>query len=131
MTSKVVLTNVQVLAAGTKIERDTDKNKPMPVSVVTLLVDPEEAERLTLASTEGKIQLALRNPLDKTMPMTHGIRPAALLGFGAPTQHALARTRPGAVSPITPIAVVIEPPTPTVEILRGEKRAQEVVRQQQ
>ena len=70
MTSKVILTNVQVLAAGTKIERDTDKNKPMPVSVVTLLVDPEEAERLTLASTEGKIQLALRNPLDKTMPAT-------------------------------------------------------------
>ena len=52
----------------------------MPVSVVTLLVDPEEAERLTLASTEGKIQLALRNPLDKTTPATRGIRPAALLG---------------------------------------------------
>ena len=68
MTSKVILTNVQVLAAGTKIDRETDKNKPMPVSVVTLLVNPEEAERLTLASTEGKIQLALRNPLDKTMP---------------------------------------------------------------
>ena len=67
MTSKVILTNVQVLAAGTKIERETDKNKPMPVSVVTLLVNPEEAERLTLASTEGKIQLALRNPLDKTI----------------------------------------------------------------
>ena len=81
MTSKVILTNVQVLAAGTKIERDTDKNKPMPVSVVTLLVNPEEAERLTLASTEGKIQLALRNPLDKTMPATPGVRPSALLGI--------------------------------------------------
>src|SRR6266545_3519572 len=68
MTSKVVLTNVQVLAAGTKIERDTDKNKPMPVSVVTLLVDPEQTERLTLASSEGKIQLALRNPLDLATP---------------------------------------------------------------
>ena len=65
----------------------------MPVSVVTLLVDPEEAERLTLASTEGKIQLALRNPLDKTMPATPGIRPAALFGFGAPTRTAVARTR--------------------------------------
>src|SRR6478736_6599268 len=93
MTSKVVLTNVQVLAAGTKIERDTERNKPMPVSVVTLLVDPEEAERLTLASTEGKIQLALRNPLDKTMPATHGIRPGALFGFGAPTRTAVTRTR--------------------------------------
>src|SRR6476646_4795429 len=86
MTSKVVLTNVQVLAAGTKIERDTERNKPMAVSVVTLLVDPEEAERLTLASTEGKIQLALRNPIDKTAPETHGIRPAALFGYGLPTR---------------------------------------------
>src|SRR3954471_6677444 len=81
MTSKVILTNVQVLAAGTKIDRETDKNKPMPVSVVTMLVNPEEAERLTLASTEGKIQLALRNPLDKTIPATPGVRPAALFGL--------------------------------------------------
>src|SRR5262245_58323717 len=61
MTSSVILTNVEVLAAGTKIDSDTDKNKPTPVSVVTLLVGPVEAERLTLAATEGKIQLALRN----------------------------------------------------------------------
>ena len=47
----------------------------MQVSVVTLMVNPDEAERLTLASTEGKIQLALRNPLDKTAPATAGIRP--------------------------------------------------------
>src|SRR5438093_700064 len=92
ITSKVVLTNVQVLAAGTKIERDTERNKPIPVSVVTLLVDPEEAERLTLASTEGKIQLALRNPLDKTMPATHGIKPAALLGM-TPVRTAVNRGR--------------------------------------
>jgi len=128
MTSKVVLTNVQVLAAGTKIERDTEKGKPVAVSVVTLLVDPEESERLTLAATEGKIQLALRNPLDKTMPLTRGIRPAPLLGFGAPTRIAVQRTRPGAVSPNTPIITHIEPPPPTVEIIRGDKRAQEVVR---
>src|SRR6478752_6513134 len=126
MTAKVILTNVQVLAAGTKIERDTDKGKPVAVSVVTLLVDPEESERLTLAATEGKIQLALRNPLDKTMPMTRGIRPAPLLGFGAPTRIAVQRTRPGAVSPNTPIITQVEPPPPTVEIIRGDKRAQEV-----
>jgi pilus assembly protein CpaB len=75
--SKVVLTNVQVLAAGTKFEQGADDNKPMPVTVVTLLVNPLEAERLTLASTEGKIQLALRNPLDRESPHTTGIRPAA------------------------------------------------------
>ena len=59
MTSKVILTDVQVLAAGTKIERDVEKDKPMAVNVVTLLVNPDEAERLTLAANEGKIQLAL------------------------------------------------------------------------
>jgi pilus assembly protein CpaB len=133
MTSKVVLTNVQVLAAGTKIERDTDRNKPIPVSVVTLLVDPEEAERLTLASTEGKIQLALRNPLDKTMPLTHGIRPAALLGFGAPVRTAVTRTRiagktPGAVAAAAPPPAA--PEVPTVEMIRGDKRAHEAVRQE-
>jgi pilus assembly protein CpaB len=131
MTSKVILTNVQVLAAGTKIERDTDRNKPMPVSVVTLLVDPEEAERLTLASTEGKIQLALRNPLDKTMPATHGIRPAALFGFGAPTRTAVARTRMASVSTSKPVVVAAVPELPTIEIIRGDKRAHEVVRQEQ
>ena len=125
MTSKVILTNVQVLAAGTKIERDTEKNKPIPVSVVTLLVDPEEAERLTLASTEGKIQLALRNPLDKATPSTHGIRPAALLGAQATTPRPIART----------VAIAKSAPAPapepiTVEIIRGDKRAREAVHQE-
>ena len=132
MTSKVILTNVQVLAAGTKIERDTDKNKPMAVTVVTLLVDPEEAERLTLASTEGKIQLALRNPLDKGLPTTHGIRPAALFGIGAPTRTAVARTRVASASPSSaPPVVAAQPDLSTVEIIRGDKRAHEVVRQEQ
>lgn len=132
MTSKVILTNVQVLAAGTKIDRETDKNKPIPVSVVTLLVNPEEAERLTLASTEGKIQLALRNPLDKTMPATPGVRPSALFGVGVPIRTGIARTRVAANLPVTakPVAAV-EPDLPTVEIIRGDKRAREVVRQEQ
>lgn len=124
-TSKVVLTNVLVLAAGTKIDRETDKNKPMPVSVVTLLVDPEESERLTLASTEGKIQLALRNPLDKETPATRGIRPAALLG-AAPIVHS---SKPRATQ-----TAKVEPPAPepaTVEIIRGDKRAREIVREEQ
>src|SRR5260370_16827077 len=83
-TSKVILTNVQVLAAGTKIERDLKENKPIAVTVVTLLVDPNDAEKLTLAATEGKIQLALRNPLDKDAPATLGVRPAVLVGMAAP-----------------------------------------------
>lgn len=127
VTSKVVLTNVQVLAAGTKIERDTDGGKPIAVSVVTLLVDPSEAERLTLASTEGKIQLALRNPLDTTAPATPGIRPAALIGSAPVARPAAGRSR--AAAPAPRAAAPAPPPMPTVEMIRGDKRAQEVVQQ--
>ncbi|MBZ5557615.1 MAG: Flp pilus assembly protein CpaB [Acidobacteriia bacterium] len=124
MTSKVILTNVQVLAAGTKIERDVEHNKPVPVTVVTLLVDPEQSERLTLAASEGKIQLALRNPLDKTTPTTRGIRPAALVGDIALGKPRVAR----AARPAAPPAPA--PDLPTVEIIRGDKRAHEVVREE-
>jgi pilus assembly protein CpaB len=126
MTSKVILTNVQVLAAGTKIERDTERNKPMPVSVVTLLVDPDESERLTLAASEGKIQLALRNPLDKTTTVTHGVRPAMLLGMAVPVRKvaSAARVRSAEATPAAP------PDLPTVEVIRGDKRAHEIVRQE-
>ena len=126
MTTKVILTNVEVLAAGTKIDRATDKDKPIPVTVVTMLVDPEQAERLTLASTEGKIQLALRNPLDRLTPATKGIRPAALLGAPATTPKAVARV--GTPNVARPTSAVAEPVT--VEIIRGDKRAREVVREQ-
>jgi pilus assembly protein CpaB len=126
MTTKVILTNVEVLAAGTKIERTTDKDKPIPVTVVTMLVDPEQAERLTLASTEGKIQLALRNPLDKTAPQTPGIRPAALMGTAAPGVRRVASNRSASPSQ----SQVVPEPAPTVEIIRGDKRAHEVVAQE-
>jgi pilus assembly protein CpaB len=125
ITSKVVLTNVLVLAAGTRIEQDSEDNQPIQVSVVTLLVAPSEAERLTLASTEGKIQLALRNPLDKTMPPTPGIKPAALLG--SMPLRAAPRV---VVQSSAPVAAPAPPPLPTVEIIRGDKRAQEVLRQE-
>jgi pilus assembly protein CpaB len=126
MTSKVILTNVMVLAAGTKIDRLTDKDKPMPVTVVTLLVAPEEAERLTLASSEGKIQLALRNPLDRDAPVTRGIKPAALLGATPVVRVARAQASVQKAQAPHPVAEA-----PTVEIIRGDKRAREVVRQEQ
>src|SRR5688500_10073607 len=131
MTSKLILNNVTVLTAGTRIERDVEKdNKPISVSVVTLLVDPLQAEALTLASTEGKIQLALRNPLDKTMPPTPGIRPAILLGQSSAPRAAVAVSRTARVRPAAPapIAAPAPEPLPTIEIIRGDKRAQEVVR---
>jgi pilus assembly protein CpaB len=130
MTSKVILSDVQVLAAGTKLEQDGEGNKPMAVSVVTLLVNPDESERLTLASGEGKIQLALRNPLDKEAPSTRGIKAAALVASATPApvarRAAANRTAPAAAPAPAP---VVEPTT--VEIIRGDKRAREVVHSEQ
>ena len=128
-TSKVVLSNVQVLTAGTRMEQGQDQSKPVQVTVVTLLVYPDQAERLALASTEGKIQLALRNPLDQGAPPTPGIKTAGLLGSGAgkPAQQYASASRPRSAQPVTN-TVPAAPPLPTVEIIRGDKRAQEVVR---
>jgi pilus assembly protein CpaB len=131
ITSKVILTDVQVLAAGTKLEQDAEGAKPIAVNVVTLLVNPAEAERLTLASTEGKIQLALRNPLDRENPVTPGVKPSALLKGAAPVRTVSTRIAPTlvAAAPSASAPVVEEPPT--VEIIRGDKRAREVVRDQE
>lgn len=130
-TSKVILSNVQVLTAGTRMEQDQEKGKPMQVTVVTLLVYPEQSERLALASTEGKIQLALRNPLDQSAPETPGVRPALLLGLAAqktaparPVQTASTKKVAGPVTQAAPVA----PPLPTVEMIRGDKRSSEVIR---
>jgi pilus assembly protein CpaB len=125
VTSKVILTNVLVLASGTRIERDAKDNKPVSVNVVTMLVNPDEAERLTLASTEGKIQLALRNPMDQTAPQTRGIKPGVLMGSTMPS----ASVRRVAANN-APRQDARPAPVPTVEIIRGDKRAQEVVTQE-
>ena len=130
-TSKVVLANVQVLTAGTRMEQDQEQGKPMQVTVVTLLVTPEQAERLALASNEGKIQLALRNPLDQGAPVTPGIKPAILMGAVRAPQAAPQRSATGpsrkASGPVT-MDTLAPPPPPTVEIIRGDKRQSEVIK---
>jgi pilus assembly protein CpaB len=130
-TTKVILSNVQVLTAGTRMEQDQDNNKPMQVTVVTLLVNPEQSERLALASTEGKIQLALRNPLDQGNPETPGIKTAGLMGAvraPKPEREASSRpARPRTAQPVTQTAPA-PAPLPTVEIIRGDKRATEVIK---
>lgn len=66
-----VLQNVQVLAAGQKLQKNAE-GEPQQVTVITLLVSPDDAQKLTLASTDGRIQLSLRNPLDtgkETVPL--------------------------------------------------------------
>src|SRR3954453_13447826 len=128
-TTKVILSNVQVLTAGTRMEQDQENTKPVAVTVVTLLVFPEQSERLALASTEGKIQLALRNPLDQGAPETPGIKTAAMLG--AVKAPAPARATGGGKKSLTPSPVTqqtIAAPLPTVEVIRGDKRSAEVIR---
>jgi len=128
MTTKVILSNVQVVTSGTRMEQDQEKGKAMQVTVVTLLVYPDQAERLALASTEGKIQLALRNPLDQGAPETPGIKTATLLGaVKAPAKVATVSARKAAPGiPVTQQATVA--PLPTVEVIRGDKRSAEVIR---
>lgn len=75
--SKVILENVQVLSAGQNIDQEVN-GKPQNVQVVTLLVTPDDAQKLALASVDGRLQLALRNPLDTKYTNPPAIRKAAL-----------------------------------------------------
>jgi pilus assembly protein CpaB len=74
---KTLLQNIQVLSAGQDIQKDNE-GKPHPVQVVNLLVTPEQAEVLSLASNQTKIQLVLRNPLDNVVTQPPGTAVAAL-----------------------------------------------------
>ena len=118
--TKTILQNVRVLAAGQTIQKDAE-GKPQTVSHITLLVTPEDGERLTLAPAEGRIQLALRNTLDLQEVQTRGIRTAAMLGASqpAPVQRTV-RVRPRATGTSRPA------PAPergmVVETIRGGER---------
>ncbi len=77
---RTLLQNIQVLSAGTDIQRDAE-GKPQQVQVVNLLVTPQQAEALSLASNQTKIQLVLRNPLDNKLADTPGTGLAHLYGI--------------------------------------------------
>jgi pilus assembly protein CpaB len=111
--TRTVLENVRVMAAGQQIEQDRD-GKPEKVPVVTLLVSPEDADVLTMASTEGKIQLALRNTVD-----TASAEPAAVLQaslFAGPAAPAPVHAVHEHAKPAPP------PPPYTVEVINGTKK---------
>ena len=86
--AKMILENVRVLAAGTQMERKGKDEEPKQVQVITLEVDVEEAEKLALASTQGKLRLALRNPLNQQHVLTKGANVGALLSSYRPKQVA-------------------------------------------
>jgi len=75
--SKVVLQNVEVLAVAQEVEQK--KDEPTVVKVVTLLVSPQESERLALASHAGSLRLAMRNYNDNKIVLTSGSDVAQML----------------------------------------------------
>jgi pilus assembly protein CpaB len=114
-----VLENVAVIATGQKLERNT-AGEPQLTPVITLLVSPDDAQKLTLASTQGKIQLALRNPLDTKQQELASVGTSALYkGAATPAPSA---PRPKAAKH----AIVTLPPAPPstygVEVIKGTKK---------
>jgi len=120
-----VLENVAVIATGQRLERNS-AGEPQSAPVITLLVSPDDAERLTLASTQGHIQLALRNPLDTRQTDVAAVRSDSLYknapapATPAPT-HAPRATRPRQLNVQVPAA----PATYTVEVYKGDKREED------
>ena len=130
--ARVVVSNAQVLTAGTRFDQEKARQdgKPIPTSVVTLLVSPEDAERIALAAAEGRITLTLRNPLDNAPTASTGIRAGGLMGGTSAPQPEPAR-RPAPKPAPAAAAPVPTPPPPapyTVEAIRGAKRTQEPVK---
>jgi pilus assembly protein CpaB len=115
--TRTILENVRVLAAGQKIEQDRE-GKPQTVPVVTLLVSPKDAAALTMASTEGKIQLALRNSIDNKTPAPEPVLQAVLFGGNTPPPVVKAVGHRTIIAP--PVLKI--PPPYTVEVIVGGKR---------
>ena len=125
--TKTMLQNVEVLSAGQDYKKDAE-GKPIVVQVVNLLVTPEQAEMLSLASTQTTIQLVLRNPLDRDVAKTNGTAVALLFkGGNLPQEHEPAppraeRAAPAPVRHIAEAPIKREPPF-TMQIITGTKKA--------
>jgi pilus assembly protein CpaB len=126
--AKVFVSNVQVLTSGTVYDQDQGKNgQPIPATVVTLMVTPEQSELITLAQNSGAITLTLRNPLDMKPTETDGAVVAQLMGRTAPSRPAEAPVRRAVRPRTTPDA----PPVPAVyriETIKAGKVSDEVIK---
>jgi pilus assembly protein CpaB len=108
--TQTVLQDVEVLAAGQTIEPDP-QGKPQEVNVVTLLLTPENSQKIQLASTQGSIQFVLRNGTDAKTSEIHPTRLDQLAGLvkpSAPLAKAKKRT-------------TVPPPTVVLEVIQGTK----------
>jgi pilus assembly protein CpaB len=113
--ARTLLQNIQVLSAGTDIQKD-NQGKPKQVQVVNLLVTPEQAETLSLASNQVTIRLVLRNPLDTKVEPVPGTATVNL--FAGPT---VASTQPKHVT----VTKRVAPQAFVVEVFNGSKQSQE------
>jgi pilus assembly protein CpaB len=132
--TKTLLQNIEVLSAGQNIQKDSE-GKPVSVAVVNLLVTPEQAEILSLASNETRIQLILRNPIDTATVNTPGTAISNLFSgrsglpepAAAPSSTPKPKVRPAAQA--KPVAVKAPEPAKvvvplTVEVITGTTRAE-------
>lgn len=124
--TKTLLQNLEVLSAGQDFKKDAE-GKPVQVQVVNLLVTPEQAEVLSLASNQTTIQLVLRNPLDTQVAKTTGTALAHIFDVPkapAPPSRPVRAPAPRPAAP-APVAEKPQPPAPFVmEIIQGGKRVQ-------
>lgn len=119
--TKIVLQNVEVVSAAQDIQKDAE-GKPKTVTVVTLLVTPEDAEKLTSASSQGQFQLALRNPLDLEETKTRGIQMSQLIRGSAPPAAPVVKSskRIPQMVPAPPPPVA---PAVNIEVIKGDQRS--------
>jgi pilus assembly protein CpaB len=104
--TKTILQNIAVLSAGTDIQKDAE-GKPQQVQVVTLLVTPDQAQTLSLAATEMKIQLVLRNPTDTKVTPVNATAMGQMFGeMGPAAPHPGVRRAPKAASKVYTIEVI-------------------------
>ena len=101
--SKIVLQNIKVLANGQNIDRPKNDREAESVKAVTLQVTPEQAEKLALASSEGKLQLVMRNSVDQGDEQTQGVDKRILLGgeraLPVPDAGSLKSEQPQSIAP--------------------------------
>jgi pilus assembly protein CpaB len=136
--SKIVLQNIKVLANGQNIDKPESEREANSVKAVTLLVTPEQAEKLALAASEGKLQLVMRNSIDQGNEQTAGINKRGLLNgdraVPAPEPGSLkseqvkpnlkpATRQPRAEpKPVVQSLPVTAPPRASVEMIEGAKK---------
>jgi pilus assembly protein CpaB len=128
--TRTVLQDVLVLSAGHVLEPEP-KGEAINATAVTLQVRPSDAEVLTLAATEGKVQLVLRNSVDQSRAGGSGTRLSAVSGSPKPVESAapgpspsepLPASRPHSKASTAPASRAVEQ-TPVIEVIRGGKRS--------